>query len=58
MNSYCAYFVDPSVDIQSLDIQVNAVATALKGFFNDLMEALLPSTLINELTEASGKLNH
>lgn len=45
---------DPSVDIQSLDIQVNAVATALKGFFNDLMEALLPSTLINELTEASG----
>lgn len=39
----------------SLDIQVNAVATALKGFFNDLMEALFPSNLINELTEASGE---
>eukprot|EP00106_Octopus_bimaculoides_P018365 XP_014785807.1 PREDICTED: rho GTPase-activating protein 190-like [Octopus bimaculoides] len=45
---------DTSVDIMSLDIQVNAVATALKGFFNDLMEALFPSNLINELTEASG----
>ncbi|XP_052824777.1 rho GTPase-activating protein 190 isoform X21 [Octopus bimaculoides] len=44
---------DTSVDIMSLDIQVNAVATALKGFFNDLMEALFPSNLINELTEAS-----
>ncbi|XP_036360156.1 rho GTPase-activating protein 5 isoform X27 [Octopus sinensis] len=44
---------DTSVDILSLDIQVNAVATALKGFFNDLMEALFPSNLINELTEAS-----
>ena len=54
---YVVCFVDQGVDIQSLDIQVNAVATALKGFFNDLMEALLPSTLINELTEASGKLS-
>lgn len=46
---------DPNVDIHSLDIPVNAVATALKGFFSELNEALIPSYLHNEMIEAASK---
>lgn len=45
---------DETADIKSLDIPVNAVATALKQFFNDLTEPLIPTRLHDELTEASG----
>ena len=44
---------DPNVDIHSLDIPVNAVATALKGFFSELAEPLVPSRLHDELIEAA-----
>ena len=48
-------FLDPTVDIPSLDIPVNAVATALKQFFSDLPEPLIPPYLLEELKEATGK---
>ncbi|XP_076471931.1 rho GTPase-activating protein 190-like isoform X2 [Babylonia areolata] len=45
---------DPNVDILSLDIPINAVATVLKSFFNDLSEPLVPRALHAELMEAAG----
>lgn len=46
---------DPSLDIHTLDIQVNAVATVLKNFFNDT-EPLIPPSLHDELLEAAAKI--
>ncbi|VDI33984.1 Rho GTPase-activating protein 5, partial [Mytilus galloprovincialis] len=43
---------DPNVDIRSLDIQVNTVATVLKSFFKDT-EPLIPPNLQEELLEAA-----
>ncbi|CAG2214791.1 ARHGAP5 [Mytilus edulis] len=45
---------DPNVDIRSLDIQVNTVATVLKSFFKDT-EPLIPPQLQEELLEAAEK---
>ncbi|KAL3841673.1 hypothetical protein ACJMK2_019787 [Sinanodonta woodiana] len=45
---------DSNVDISTLEIQVNAVATVLKAFFNDLSDPLVPVALYDELIEASG----
>ncbi|XP_052064008.1 rho GTPase-activating protein 190-like isoform X6 [Mytilus californianus] len=45
---------DPNVDIRSLDIQVNTVATVLKSFFKDT-EPLIPPNLQEELLEAAEK---
>lgn len=47
-------FPDPNVDIRSLDIQVNTVATVLKSFFKDT-EPLIPPNLQEELLEAAGR---
>lgn len=46
---------DPSLDIHTLDIQVNAVATVLKNFFNDT-EPLIPPSLHDELLEAAANI--
>ena len=46
---------DPNCDIESLEIPVNAVATLLKSFFSELSEALIPSSLCDELLEAAGE---
>ncbi|OWF54503.1 Rho GTPase-activating protein 190 [Mizuhopecten yessoensis] len=43
---------DPIQDIKILEIQVNAVATVLKNFFNET-EPLIPSYLHDELLEAA-----
>ena len=45
---------DPNVDISTLEIQVNAVATVLKGFFMDLTDPLIPQSLYEELIHAAG----
>ncbi|CAG2123107.1 unnamed protein product, partial [Medioppia subpectinata] len=44
---------EPNVSIRELDIPVNAVATALKDFFSKRLPPLIPSTLMDELTELS-----
>ena len=41
------------LDIRALDIPVNAVATALKTFFADLAEPLIPPRLMDDLVEAA-----
>ncbi len=41
------------MDIHTLDIPVNAVATALKGFFSDLPEPLVPNYFYDELMETA-----
>lgn len=48
-------FLDPSVDISSLDIPVNAVATALKDFFSKRLPPLFTEDLMVELEDLSGK---
>ncbi|XP_074660547.1 rho GTPase-activating protein 190-like [Tubulanus polymorphus] len=44
---------DTNIPIGVLDIPVNAVATALKTFFSELAEPLVPSHLYDELIEAA-----
>jgi len=41
-----------NIDISTIDIGINAVATALKGFFSDLAEPLIPAYLNQELVVA------
>lgn len=43
------------LDIRSMDIGIHAVATALKGFFSDLSEPLVPIYLNQELVVADSK---
>lgn len=43
------------MDIESLDIPVNAVATALKDFFSKRLPALFDDSLMNELEDIAGK---
>ena len=56
---------DPHVDISSLDIPLNAVATALKGFFSELdkplihnYEDLLQTTEINDKQQRLTAIRH
>ena len=46
---------DPSLNIHDLDIPVNAVATALKGFFADLADPLIPCHTTDELLKVYGE---
>ncbi|KAL0271513.1 UNVERIFIED_CONTAM: hypothetical protein PYX00_008585 [Menopon gallinae] len=45
---------NPNVNIQELDIPVNAVATALKDFFSKKLPPLLSCELMSELEDISG----
>ncbi|BFZ15995.1 hypothetical protein BsWGS_19034 [Bradybaena similaris] len=47
------FSADPNVDVVTLEIPVNAVATLLKSFFSDLSDALIPAHLCDELMEAA-----
>ncbi|GFR73472.1 rho GTPase-activating protein 190 [Elysia marginata] len=44
---------DPMMEVEGLDIPVNAVATLLKSFFSDLPDALITTALCGELMEAA-----
>ncbi|XP_054161510.1 rho GTPase-activating protein 190-like isoform X4 [Oppia nitens] len=44
---------DPNVSIRELDIPVNAVATALKDFFSKRLPPLIPTAMMDELTDLS-----
>ncbi|XP_043929817.1 LOW QUALITY PROTEIN: rho GTPase-activating protein 5 [Protopterus annectens] len=44
---------DNSLDLESMEVTVNAVAGALKAFFADLPEPLIPYCLHGELVEAA-----
>lgn len=46
---------DGNVDIHSLDIPVNAVATALKDFFSKRLPPLIDKERMSELEDISGK---
>ena len=50
-------FTDPNIDIEALDIPVNAVATGLKDFFSKHFPPLFDQEVIGELEEIAGKLN-
>ncbi len=46
---------DHSIDLIVMDVAVNAVAGALKAFFADLPDPLIPYSLNPELVEAASK---
>lgn len=48
-------FVDHSIDFVVMDVAVNAAAGALKAFFADLPDPLIPYNLHPELVEAASK---
>lgn len=59
MNNIDSFFfnVDGNVDIHSLDIPVNAVATALKDFFSKRLPPLIDKERMSELEDISGKMS-
>uniref|UniRef100_A0A4W3GRU5 Rho GTPase activating protein 5 n=1 Tax=Callorhinchus milii TaxID=7868 RepID=A0A4W3GRU5_CALMI len=46
---------DHNIDLVAMDVTVNAVAGALKAFFSDLPDPLIPYNLHSELVEAASK---
>lgn len=50
--------VDHSIDFVAMDVAVNAAAGALKAFFADLPDPLIPYSLHPELVEAASKNKH
>lgn len=50
------YFSDNSVDIDSLDIAVNAVATAVKDFVYNRLPEILPPEQMEDLEKLSSEL--
>lgn len=46
--------IDPNVDIEALDIPVNAVATALKDFFSKILPPVFEKDVMKELEEIAG----
>lgn len=48
-------FPDHSIDFVVMDVAVNAAAGALKAFFADLPEPLIPYSLHPELVEAASE---
>ena len=50
--------VDHSIDFVAMDVAVNAAAGALKAFFADLPDPLIPYSLHPELVEAASKNEH
>lgn len=53
-NQWFYSFLDVNFDIRSLDIPVNAVATALKDFFSKRLPPLIDKERMNELEDISG----
>lgn len=51
---YQKFDEEDNVDIEKLDIPVNAVATALKDFFSKHMPPLFDTEMMNELEEIAG----
>uniref|UniRef100_A0A914X1M1 Rho-GAP domain-containing protein n=1 Tax=Plectus sambesii TaxID=2011161 RepID=A0A914X1M1_9BILA len=47
-----------ALDFRTLDLPVNAVATALKNFFSALAEPVIPYALYNDLIAATGAEEH
>lgn len=54
-NLIVATFSESNIDIEALDIPVNAVATALKDFFSKHLPPLFDKDLMTELEEIAGK---
>lgn len=52
------FFVDQTIDFFVMDVAVNAAAGALKAFFADLPDPLIPYSLHPELVEAASKNGH
>lgn len=55
---YISFYVvlDSKIDIEPLDIPVNAVATGLKDFFSKYFPPLFDKDLMTELEEIACKL--
>lgn len=49
--------IDANINIDALDIPVNAVATGLKDFFSKHLPPLFDANLMAELEDIAGNLN-
>ena len=57
--SHCfCNFLDPNLDLESLDLCVNAICSALKAFFKLLPNPLIPIEMLPRLSEIPGWLNN
>ena len=48
---------DPQMDLEAMDLCVNAIASTLKAFFKLLPDPLIPNELLPELLEIPGGRN-
>ncbi|XP_045539639.1 rho GTPase-activating protein 190 [Papilio machaon] len=48
---FSKFYEDPNIDLEALDIPVNAVATALKDFFSKKLPPLLDETSMSQLED-------
>ncbi len=46
------YIIDPNIDLIEKDMSVNTVAGAMKSFFSELPDPLVPYSMQAELVEA------
>lgn len=56
INNFIIYCTEPNADIETMDIPVNAVATALKDFFSKHLPSLFEKDVMKELEEIAGKI--
>lgn len=54
---FCFPFTDHGLDLVEKDFPVNTVAGALKSFFSELPDPLVPYSLQVELVEAFSKIS-
>ncbi len=52
------YFIDPNIDLIEKDMSVNTVAGAMKSFFSELPDPLVPYSMQTELVEAFSEYQH
>jgi len=55
--SLCSFILDHNLDLVEKDFTVNTVAGAMKSFFSELPEPLVPYSSQEELVEAFSKIS-
>lgn len=55
---FIIFSTESNIDIEVLDIPVNAVATALKDFFSKHLRPIFDMEMMSELEDIAGELNN
>lgn len=54
LNVPLIYFLDPSIDLENLNMCINAVSGVMKAFFKLLPDPLIPESLLPALLDIPG----